>query len=214
MRCFVMCLVIFPLLAQEHHPPAGVPAMQALRRMLDGNERFVRLKAKHPDESLARRKELVESQHPFAIVIGCADSRVPPEILFDQGLGDLFVIRNAGNVVDDDVLGSIEYAAEHLGTKLVVVLGHEKCGAVSFAVKGGAAEGHLKSVVNAIAPVVEEAKKMPGDPIHNCVIRHAQRAAQLLRSSEPILKPMVEKGELRIVSADYDLRTGRVRLLD
>jgi carbonic anhydrase len=101
----------------------GISASEAYARLMDGNQRYVRHKETHPDESLARRQELVAGQHPFAVILGCADSRVPPELLFDQGLGDLFVIRVAGNIVDDAVLGSIEYAVQHLGTKLVVVLG-------------------------------------------------------------------------------------------
>src|SRR6476661_5513416 len=113
---------------------AALSADDALAKLMAGNQRYTRHKEQHPDESLARRKELIGGQHPFAIVLGCADSRVSPELLFDQGLGDLFVIRVAGNIADDAILGSIEYAIEHLGAKLILVLGHEKCGAVSAAV--------------------------------------------------------------------------------
>src|SRR5262252_9569528 len=134
--------------AQEASP--ALSADEALKKLIAGNERYVRAKVNHPDESLARRKELTTGQHPFAVILGCADSRVSPELLFDEGLGDLFVIRVAGNIVDDAVLGSIEYAVEHLDTKLIVVLGHEKCGAVSAAVEGGDVPGHLKALVAAI----------------------------------------------------------------
>jgi carbonic anhydrase len=166
------------------------------------------------DQSLARRKELTAGQHPFAVILGCADSRVAPELLFDQGLGDLFDIRVAGNIVDDAVLGSIEYAVEHLGTKLVVVLGHEKCGAVSAAVEAGTAAGHIKALVAAIRPSVEASAKEPGDRIHNCVIANARRVAQQVRESEPILKDAVEKHLVKVVAADYALDSGKVNLLD
>ena len=120
---------------QQH--AEGPSADAALAKLIAGNRRYVQHRQQYPDQSLPHRKELVSGQHPFAVILGCADSRVPPELLFDQGLGDLFVIRVAGNLVDDVVLGSIEYAVEHLGTKLIMVLGHEKCGAVSAAVEGG-----------------------------------------------------------------------------
>ncbi|HEY7392870.1 MAG TPA: carbonic anhydrase [Bryobacteraceae bacterium] len=144
---------------------SALTADTALTRLLDGNQRYARHKERHPDQSAARQKELAGGQHPFAVILGCADSRVPPELLFDQGLGDLFVIRVAGNIVDDAVLGSIEYAVEHLGTKLILVLGHENCGAVSAAVEGGEAAGHLRAVGTAIQPSVVGTAKDPGDKI-------------------------------------------------
>ncbi len=206
--CFILLLVSVGSWAQE--PVAD----QALARLMAGNQRYVRHKEQHPDQSLARRKELTAGQHPFAVILGCADSRVAPELLFDQGLGDLFDIRVAGNIVDDAVLGSIEYAVEHLGTKLVVVLGHEKCGAVSAAVEAGTAAGHIKALVAAIRPSVEASAKEPGDRIHNCVIANARRVAQQVRESEPILKDAVEKHLVKVVAADYALDSGKVNLLD
>jgi carbonic anhydrase len=195
---------------------SGVPvsADDALSRLMAGNQRYVRHKEQHPDESPARRKELVGGQSPFAVVLGCADSRVSPELLFDQGLGDLFVIRVAGNIVDDAILGSIEYAVEHLGTKLIVVLGHEKCGAVSAAVEGGEAAGHLKALVTAIRPSVEATASDAGDKVHNCVIANARRVARQIRESQPILKEYVERKGLKVVAADYPLDTWKVSLLD
>jgi len=181
---------------------------------MNGNQRFVRRKEQHPDESLARRKELETGQHPFAVILSCADPRVPPELLFDQGLGDLFVIRVAGNLVDDAVLGSIEYAVEHLDTKLIMVLGHEKCGAVSAAVEGGDVPGHLRALVQAIQPSVEATRNEPGDRVHDCVIANARRVAGQIRASEPALKEAVEKNGLKVVAADYALDTGKVTVLD
>ena len=195
--------------------PARSPAAdEALARLMAGNQRYVRHKEQHPDQSLARRKELEAGQHPFAVILSCSDSRVPPELLFDEGLGDLFVIRVAGNVVDDAVLGSIEYAVEHLGTKLVMVLGHEKCGAVSAAVEAETGAGHIKALVAAIRPSVEASAKEPGDRIHNCVIANARRVAQQVRESEPVLKDAVEKRLVKVVAADYALDSGKVKLLD
>jgi carbonic anhydrase len=194
-------------------PVAGLTADQALARLMAGNQRYMKHKAHHPDESLARRKELVSGQHPFAVILGCADSRVSPELAFDQGLGDLFVIRVAGNIVDDAVLGSIEYAIEHLDTKLIVVLGHEQCGAVSAAVEGGEATGHLKALVAAIQPAVQATANDPGDRIHNCVMANARRVARQIRESEP-LKEYVEGKGVKAVAADYLLDSGKVNLLD
>jgi carbonic anhydrase len=134
--------------------------------------------------------------------------------LFDQGLGDLFVIRVAGNIVDDAILGSIEYAVEHLNTKLIVVLGHEKCGAVTAAVEGGAPAGHLAALVEAIRPVLAVTADMPGDKIHNCVLENARRVARQVRQSEPVLKEAGERRGLKVIAADYALDTGAVTLLD
>ena len=195
-------------------PPRLVSADEALTRLMEGNQRYVWHRVRHPDESVARRKQLETAQHPFAVILACADSRVPPELVFDQGLGDLFVVRVAGNVVDDAVLGSIEYAVEHLNTKLIMVLGHEKCGAVSAAVEGGDPPGHLKSLVQAIQPSVDATRNEPGDKIHNCVIANARRVAGQIRASEPVLKEAVQKNGLQVVAADYALDTGKVTLLD
>jgi carbonic anhydrase len=200
--------------AWTQEAPPALSADDALKKLIAGNERYVRAKMNHPDESLARRKELATGQHPFAVILGCADSRVSPELLFDEGLGDLFVIRVAGNIADDAVLGSIEYAVEHLGTKLIVVLGHEKCGAVTAAVEGGKPPGHLAALTAAIAPVVDAAAKQPGDKIHNCVIANARRVARQIRESEPVLKEYVNGKGVKVVAADYELDTGKFRLLD
>jgi len=217
-RRFVISLALLPLgvagAAWSQEPTPGMPADAALAKLVEGNRRFMSQKAKHPDESLSRRKELEGTQHPFAVILGCADSRVPPELLFDQGLGDLFVIRVAGNIVDDAILGSIEYAVEHLGTKLILVLGHEKCGAVTAAVEGGAAAGHLPALVEAIRPVVAATAGMPGDKVHNCVLENARRVARQVRESEPVLKEACERNGLKVAAADYALDTGAVSLLD
>ena len=214
-RCtLVMLLLSFGPGAWGQQSASALSADQALSRLLAGNARFVAHKEQHPDQFLTRRRELISGQHPFAVILGCSDSRVPPELLFDEGFGDLFVIRVAGNIVDDAILGSIEYAVEHLGTKLIVVLGHEKCGAVSAAVASENASGHLSSLVSAIRPAVLSTASSPGDRIHNCVVENVRRVARQIRESEPVLKEATQRGGVKVIAADYELDTGQVRLLD
>lgn len=145
--------------------------------------------------------------------MSCSDSRVPPEIIFDQGLGDLFVIRLAGNILDDAALGSLEYAVEHLGVKYIMVLGHERCGAVDAAVKGGEIPGHIGSLVEAIQPAVEKVKNLPGDLLDNAVRANVTLVVQQLKSSGPIIEELVKKGALTIAGARYDLDDGEVKIL-
>lgn len=207
-------LLIAPAAGSDPQHPTLSPA-QALKRLMDGNARYVKHKEKHPDMSFARRRELNEhGQHPFAVILGCADSRVPPELIFDEGLGDLFVIRDAGNVVDDDVLGSIEYAVEHLGVQLVMVLGHEKCGAVTAAIESDKAPGHIQKVIDSIRPAIAEARELPGDQVHNCVVANARYVAFQIKTSEPILRLAVETNRIQVVAANYHLNTGVVEILD
>jgi carbonic anhydrase len=200
--------------APAKHAESAMTAEKALARLMQGNRRFVAHKETHPDASPSRLRALASGgQHPFAVILGCADSRVPPELLFDQGFGDLFVIRDAGNVVDDEVLGSIEYAVTHLGVRLVMVLGHEKCGAIAAAIEGGEAAGHIRTVVESVQPAIEAVRREPGDLIHNCVIANARRVASQIRNSEPVLRPLVEAGKVKVVAADYLLDSVKVVLL-
>src|SRR5262249_54520567 len=156
-------------------------------------------------ETADRQKELTSGQHPHASVLACADSRVPPEIVFDQGLGDLFVIRVAGNVATDDVLGSLEYGAEHLNIPLIVVLGHQKCGGVTAAVEGGELPGHMPSLVTLIQPAVAKTKGMPGDPIANAVRANVEMVVNQLRTSKPVLAESVASGKTKVVGGVYSL---------
>lgn len=206
-------LVLFSSCIFSFEPISSVSPDQALSRLAEGNARYVAGHMSHPNASIEHRAELVKGQHPFAVVLGCSDSRVPPEIVFDQGLGDLFVIRDAGNTLDNEVLGTIEYAVEHLGSRLIVVLGHEGCGAVTATVSGAPPTGHMRTVTHAIAPAYKESKSQPGDKVHNCVLANARRSARLLRATAPILKHLAEKGELKVVAADYDIATGKVEFL-
>ena len=198
---------------QAQHAEKPAQGADALQRLIDGNKRYAEAHTDHPNQMPARRLEVTNGQHPFAIILTCADSRVAPEILFDQGLGDLFVLRVAGNVADDEVIGSIEYAAEHLGVPLLVVMGHERCGAVDAAVKGGEVPGHIGSLVKAINPAVIRARGKSGDLLENCVRSNVEMVAARLKSSKPILSHLVEEGRLEIVGAYYDLDDGIVQFM-
>jgi carbonic anhydrase len=193
----------------------NVSAGEALSRLLSGDKRFVAGKSNDPTGSalIERRHALAKEQKPFAVVVGCSDSRVPPELVFDVSLGDIFVVRTAGEVVDEVGLGSIEYAVEHLGTRLVVVIGHQHCGAVSAAVAGATETGDIPNVLRAILPAIEETKGQSGDSIENAVRANARNIAKRLQSAGPIIAPRVQSGELKIVAAYYSLDTGQVELL-
>jgi len=186
----------------------------SLARLIAGNKRFVSGATTHPDQSIAHRTELAGGQHPYAIVLACADSRLSPEIIFDEGLGDLFVVRNAGNLLDNHVYASLEYAVEHLHVPLIVVLGHTKCGAVTAAVAGGELPGHLPSIAESLAPAVAMAKKKPGDPVDNAVRINARLSAAALAGLEPILNEAVKEGKVKVVAARYDIATGLVDFLE
>lgn len=216
LRFFVTALLIAAatgLSGATENASAPTPAA-ALARLKAGNERFVATPLTHPNQTAERRTEVAASQHPFAMVVACADSRVAPEILFDTGLGDLFVVRNAGNLLDDHVLASLEYAVEHLHAPLLVVLGHTRCGAVTAAVQGGELPGHLPSIAESLAPAVAMAAKKPGDRVENAVRIHARLSAAALPGLSPLLAAAVKSGHLAIVAARYDLTTGRVEILD
>ena len=193
-------------MAADHTTPSIAPD-EALSRLKAGNERFAHSKVSTGKPVAARRAKTAQEQHPFAIIIGCADSRTAPEIIFDQNIGDLFVVRTAGNLVDDYALGSIEYAVEHLGARLIVVLGHERCGAVTAALDGGTAPGHINALVRDIQPAVAASKGKEGDALTNAIHENDAEVATKIRKQ-------AELGELasqvRIVEGYYDLDTGKV----
>jgi len=182
-------------------------------RLLDGNERFATGRLSHPNQTVRRRKALETAQHPYAAILTCGDSATVSEIVFDQGLGDLFVIRTAGNVVDEIVLGSLEYAVEHLHVGLIVVMGHGGCGAVAAAVEGHHVPGHLSAIVKRIAPAVEEARHQPGNLLSNAISANARLQAGNLLSKSPILRKASKAEMLRVVPWRYELSTGRVDCL-
>jgi carbonic anhydrase len=201
------------VVAAEEPKTAGVAPEQALARLMAGNERYRSSHLTHPHESAEWRHSLSKEQHPFATILSCSDSRVPPELLFDVGLGDLFVIRVAGNIASDDVLGSIEYAAEHLGSSLILVMGHERCGAVQAAIGGGEPKTHIESLTRAIDPAVARAKKEKGELIANAVRLNVEMVVEQVRASRPILADLAAKGRIKVAGAVYDLDTGEVSLL-
>lgn len=206
-------------LMAEHAPEsAPTSAQAALRRLQAGNQRFVTGRAKAPARTTARRAELAEGQAPFAIVLGCSDSRVPPEIVFDQGLGDLFLVRVAGNTAADPlVVGSIQYSAAKLGSILVMVLGHDDCGAVKATIdvvtKGATLPGQLPSVTQPIVAAVEAVRAEPTDKVLDAAIRENVRRAVAQLGADPLLADLVAKNKLVIVGAEYQLHSGRVELL-
>jgi len=189
-------------------------ALAPLDKLKVGNERFVSGHPVHPDETLDRIRELKKGQNPFVVVVSCSDSRLPPELIFDQGLGDVFSIRTAGNVIGDYELGSIEYAVEHLHCKLIVVLGHENCGAIqAYATSGNEKHNdHIQTLVDYIA--AEEEEKIVPDSLRSnidiLVKANIAHAVNLLSSSTPVLKPLVDKNEIKIIGAYYDLDSGNV----
>ncbi|MGV8175605.1 MAG: carbonic anhydrase [Methanothrix sp.] len=206
-------MAVIALASEEE---SGITGEQALQKLLEGNAHFAAGNSSHPNQSLERRAELIAGQHPFAVVVGCSDSRIVPEILFDQGLGDIFVIRTAGQVLDNVSIASIEYAVDHLGVPLVVVLGHDSCGAVTAVVNGGEVEGHLSSLVDFIKPALDEARENGGESslLNSSIDGNVFNIVDDLKASEPILSEKVEKGDLMIVGARYSLDSGEVELLE
>jgi carbonic anhydrase len=202
--------------ADPAHPqqPAVAPT-EAISKLKEGNGRYTSGNLQHPGQTAERRTELAKIQHPFATIVSCSDSRVPPEIVFDQGLGDLFIVRVAGNVINDEGLGSVEYSVDHLGTRLILVLGHQSCGAVKAAretiAAKGKAPGHIESLVEAIKPAVEATAK---DDLETTVKANVKNVVQALRASTPILKAEVDSGKIRVIGGYYSLDTGAITFFD
>jgi carbonic anhydrase len=204
-----------PVTTEDSRPDITDPNA-ALARLKEGNARFVAGRMVRPEQSPERRMRLSAGQRPFAVVLCCSDSRVPPEVIFDQGLGDLFVVRVAGNIVDDAGLGSIEYAIEHLDTPLIVVLGHEKCGAVSATLDAlqppfDRPHGEVDSLVDAITPAVEEALKQPGDLLKNAVLANIAHSRDLIKGNAE-LNPYLASGAVKIATGYYSLTDGTAPL--
>ncbi|TAK32079.1 MAG: carbonic anhydrase [Chloroflexota bacterium] len=193
--------------------PPVANADEALQRLIEGNQRYVANKAIRPNQTESRRVEVAKGQYPFASILGCADSRVPSEIIFDRGLGDLFIIRTAGQVLDDAVMGSIEFGAKVLGIPLILVLGHERCGAVDATIgalqKHAEVEGSIGALVEGIKPAVEKAKEQPGDLLDNAVRANVELGVVNLKKS-PVLAKLLRENKLKIVGGHYDLDTGAV----
>lgn len=202
---------------QQNKQSDNLSKKDGLTRLIEGNERFLTNHPIHPDQTLEKLRELEKVQHPFAVVISCSDSRVPPELIFDQGFGDLFIIRNAGNIIGDYEIGSVEYAVEHLQTKLIVVFGHSNCGAV-----GAYLEHQQDSIPNHIQSIVDYIKNEPEELVidknspalyDESIKANVLHGIHLLNESKPVLKEFREKNELVIVGAIYDIHSGRVNII-
>jgi carbonic anhydrase len=195
--------------SQPSHDPA-----EALERLAAGNRRFAAGAMEHPNQSPERRTRLIHSQEPFAAVLGCSDSRVAPEVIFDQGLGSLTVVRVAGNVVNSLVLASLEYAVLHLRVGLIVVLGHSQCGAVRVAANAIGARENLSHLISAIRPAISRQKGQLGDLVDNAAQENARLNTALLVQTDSVLGELVKTGKLSVVAAYYDQESGLVRFLD
>ena len=193
----------------------GIPADEALAKLKAGNERFTSLKVKHPDENKKRREEMRKGQHPFVVILSCSDSRVPLELIFDQGLGDIFEIRNAGNVLNDHVIGSIEYAVMHCGVKLIVIMGHQDCGAIAATLSGKSETKYIKALEDSIQPAIEKCKK---DNLEinsdNVVKEHVQQDIEELLAEDSELVKYMKEHDVKIVPAYYSIETGKVEFLE
>lgn len=190
------------------------PAKNPMERLIQGNQRYVTSTTVCHEDWTAKRSALLENQKPFAVIVACSDSRVPPEIIFDQSLGDLFVVRIAGNIVDDFAIGSIEYGVGILGANLVLVLGHSNCGAVQAALKGMKFDNHIQEVLNAIQPAIAATKNESGDLLEKAIKANVKIVEEKLKSSKPLLAKLIEKRALRISGAYYNLESGKVEFLE
>lgn len=213
MKKIILTLVMMLFATQVYaNTVPNVPAEIALHKLKEGNDRFTSYQMKHPNLQKARREKLIIGQHPFAVILTCSDSRVPPELLFDQGLGDLFVIRNAGNVLDEHVLGSIEYAVHHLGVNLVVVMGHESCGAVGAAMKEDKTSEAIESIIKSIKPAIEQSKEDKAYSYENVIKTNAKLGVKNIWEDQE-LSEYAKKHDLKIIPAYYNIGTGKVDFL-
>jgi len=196
-----------PAIAQNDMTPDA-----ALKQLMDGNKRFVDRKRINPHQDLSRLTEVAKGQKPFAAILGCADSRFPSEIIFDQGFGDLFVCRVAGNVATPEEIGSLEFGTLLLGAKVLMVVGHKNCGAVGATLKGAEVPGQIGSLIESIKPAVESSKNQPGDHLENAVKANVLLQAKRLKAS-PVLSNLIEENKLKIVGGYYDLDTGGISIV-
>ena len=192
------------------------PAL-AWRRMREGNERFVAGESSHPNQDSSRRSSLVENQHPFAVIFGCSDSRLAAEIIFDVGLGDVFVVRTAGQVIDDAVLGSLEYSVSVLGVPLIAILGHDSCGAVSATKAavdtGDMPTGFIRDLVERITPSVLTSMRQDKHEVNDMVVEHVKQTSQRLVDSSRVISDAIESGRTAVIGLSYSLAEGRANVV-
>ena len=202
----------------DHPKTATLSTDQALQQLIEGNERFVAGHARFPTVCKETLADLAKAQHPYATILGCSDSRVPPELIFDANFGELFIVRVAGNVVSPEVMGSLQYAGSHLHTPLFVVLGHEGCGAVGAAIESKLHDvkhrSHIQILVNNILPGLDaiDTTASSGDHMAHAVEANVRWSMQQLKDS-PEGKAALQEGRAKLVGAVYEIRTGRVRFL-
>ncbi|MBD2084131.1 carbonic anhydrase [Trichocoleus sp. ST-U3] len=185
---------------------------QALQSLMEGNQRFITRKTKNINRDFQRLTAVAKTQKPFAAILSCADSRVPSEIIFDRGFGDLFVCRVAGNIATPEETGSLEFGGLILGTKVIMVMGHKRCGAVDATIKGAQVPGQIGSLLEAIKPGVENSKGKPGDRLENASKANVLVQVERLKTS-PVISQLIQENKLKVVGGYYDLDTGKVTLL-
>jgi len=216
---FVLGYASNSLIQSQILPPLGTAPTtpdEALNNLMIGNARYMNGAPIHPNQSAERQAEVAQGQQPWAAILGCIDSRVPPELVFDQGLGDLYVARTAGQVIDNVVLGSLEYAVK-TGVKLIMVLGHQGCGAVQATIQilqtNGNAPGQIAAIVEAIKPAVVAAESQPGDLLDNSMRANVTLEVEYVKSSSQMISHALDDGSIKLVGAGYDLHTGAVSLI-
>lgn len=207
--CLILGLIC-SLNAVVANEAANLSADEALAKLKTGNANFAKMHLTHPDTDKKRRVELLGGQHPFVAILSCSDSRVPPELIFDQGLGDIFEIRNAGNVLDEHIIGSIEYAVMHLGVKLVVIMGHSDCGAIKATLAQGRETDYIETLKKAIKPAVLQCQKENNLSVDNVVKVHAKNDVKNLLEQDKELNEYIKAHGVSIIPAYYNLETGLV----
>lgn len=192
----------------------NLSSSEAIQKLKEGNKRFVENSAQHPDETIEIKKEMIKGQHPFVVILSCSDSRVPPELIFDQGLGDIFEIRNAGNVLNEHVIGSIEYAVMHCGVKLIVIMGHQDCGAIAATLGGVSETKYIKALEDSIQPAIEDCKSKGLEVNSDNVVKaHVMQDIDELFQKDFDLVKYMKKNNVKIVPAYYHIDSGKVDFL-
>lgn len=188
---------------------------EAINKLIEGNKRFVDEKTEHPNINVHARLKIIEEQKPFAVIVSCSDSRVPPQIIFDQGLGDLFIIRNAGHVITEDIIGSIEYAIKYLNVKLVMIMGHNNCGAVEAAINNYNEDNHIKLLSDQIRLSTEKVKgTVPEEELLNAsIIQRIKDSVEQLKHQKPLIDGYYDSQKIEIIGSFYDLATGEVKII-
>ena len=191
-----------PAVAQNNITPE-----EALKQLLEGNQRFIENKRKSPNQTMTRVQEVAKGQAPFAAILSCADSRVPAEIIFDRGFGDLFVVRNAGNIATPEEIGSLEFGTLVLGAKVLMVIGHQSCGAVKATIAGNAVPGQIASILDAIKPAIK-----PNQTLEESTIANVKLGISRLQAS-PVISQLIKDGKLKIAGGYYNLETGMIKVV-